>query len=931
MHDRQPSLIAVTGPTNTGKTWFAIDRMIGFRTGMIGLPLRLLAREVYDRVVALRGLSSAALITGEERIVPPNPSYWICTVEAMPHRIGVEFMAVDEIQLCADPERGHVFTDRLLHARGRYETMFLGASTMRGAIGDLLPDVKFRSRSRLSSLSHAGARKITRLKPRSAVVCFSIENVYTIAELIRRNRGGTAVVTGALSPRTRNAQVAMYESGDVDTLVATDAIGMGLNLDISHVAFAGLRKFDGRRTRRLAANELAQIAGRAGRFLSSGTFGVTWDVRGMEANVVEAIENNRFAPIRKLQWRNTSLEFGSLEGLTASLEKGSEDPRLVRAREADDLRALRQIADLPEIADGSLTLPDIKLLWEICQIPDFPGESLTNHVDLLTGIFRFVRNDGVIPGEWLESKMCRIDCDVGDVDLLSRRIARIRTWTYVSQRGQWLDDADYWRLRARDIEDRLSDALHAGLMQRFVDQKTSVLLRRLRQKEKLVATVNDNGDVIVEGQVMGSLEGFRFIPGPDNKRGAMKAVEAACLQALVPQFHLRASRLANAPNLELGITEQGGIMWGSEAVGRLTRSDDPLAPGIESFVDEGAGQEVRSRVERRLRAYVDSQISESFGQLLALRNDQTLSGTARGVAYRLVEDFGIISRFRIANEIKALDQDARRPLRAHGVRFGQYSVFMRQLLKPGPTRLRIVIWSLREGHKEYPPAPPPSLVTIPRLKSVPRGYYPLCGYHPARDLTIRVDMLERLANLIRAHATEKEFEATADMLSITGLSLAQFALLMEGLGYKSTRKSRVKNTRENTASPAVPYETSTESTEQDKGPTVTKASDRPAETQETEGPAEPEVVEYFTFARSRYRGPNRRRHGKQDQSGTGRPIRSRNKKRQKGYDPSDRRRPGKNASREYLKRGKPARKSAKARTVDPDNPFAALLKVREKL
>ncbi|MCX7645038.1 MAG: helicase-related protein [Rhodobacteraceae bacterium] len=781
---------AVLGPTNTGKTHYAIERMLTHRTGVIGLPLRLLAREVYDRIVALRGPSVVALVTGEERIVPDRTAFWVCTVEAMPQEIGADFVAVDEIQLCADPERGHVFTDRLLRARGLLETMFLGSDTMRGAIAALVPGAQFLRRERFSELSYTGQRKLSRMPPRSAIVGFSVENVYAIAEVIRRQKGGCAVVMGALSPRTRNAQVALYQNGDVDYLVATDAIGMGLNLDIDHVAFSALAKFDGRRIRQLAPNELAQIAGRAGRFTRPGTFGVTAEARPLDAEVAEAITQHRFTPLRRLEWRNHALEFGSVERLVASLEAAPDNPWLARAREADDLIALRSLSEEPEVRARLRDARDVALLWDVCRIPDFRGISEAEHASLLRRLYGFLHDGGAVPTDWFARQIARIDRTDGDIDTLSKRLAYIRTWTYVAQRRGWVADEGHWRGETRAVEDRLSDALHGALTQRFVDRRTSVLLRRLKAKEDLVAEVNDRGEVSVEGQFVGRLEGFRFrqdaASGPDEAR----TLRQASLQALRPEFHLRADRFYNAPDTEFDFTEQGGLMWGSSAVGKLVAGPEPLKPQVEAFVDEEAGAEVAEKVRRRLQHFIDRKVATLFEPLLALGRDETLTGLARGFAFRLVEAMGVLPRERVAEEVKALDQEARGALRKHGVRFGQYTVFLPLLLKPAPTRLRLVLWSLAKGLQEFPESPPPGLVTIPHVAGVDPAVYTLAGYRPAGARAIRIDMLERLADLVRARDGRGGFEATPDMLSITGMTLEQFAGLMEGLGYRAERGER---------------------------------------------------------------------------------------------------------------------------------------------
>ncbi|MEM9318727.1 MAG: helicase-related protein [Pseudomonadota bacterium] len=800
----QARIAAILGPTNTGKTHTAIERMLAHRTGVIGLPLRLLAREVYDRIVAQRGPSVVALITGEERIVPERTHYWVCTVEAMPSALGCDFLAIDEIQLCADPERGHVFTERLLHARGLKETLFLGADTMRGAIAALVPNVQFQRQERFSELTYTGSKKISRMPNRSAIVAFFVQNVYAIAELQRRSKGGAAVVMGALSPRTRNAQVEMYQSGEVDTLVATDAIGMGLNLDIRHVAFAGLRKFDGRRMRDLQPAELAQIAGRAGRHTDPGTFGVTGEASALDDSVAEAICQHRFPPVRRLMWRNSALDFGSARRLIASLEMPTVDDWLSRAREADDLMALKAIATDPAIDTRLHTAPDVRLLWDVCRIPDFRDISHAEHASLLRQIFEYLQDLGRVPDDWISRQIDRIDRTDGDLDTLSKRLAFIRTWTYVAQRKGWLDDETHWRERTRAVEDRLSDALHGALTKAFVDRRTSVLMRRLKQKESLVAEVKENGEVEVEGQFVGRLEGFRFHQDPNADADEARMLRQAAIAALAPEFHLRADRFYNAPDPEFDFTEQGGLMWGDQAIGKLVPGPDPLKPLAEAFVDEDASPQVIEKVSRRLQHFIDRKVAALYEPLLAMQKDEELTGLARGFAFRLVEAFGVIPRADVAAEVKELDQDARSLLRKHGVRFGQYTIFMPALLKPAPTRLRLVLWSLAKGLAEFPESPPPGLVTIPAEDRVEAQYYAMSGYRRSGARAMRIDMLERLADMLRGQDSRAGFEATPDMLSISGMTLEQFADLMVGLGYKADQGERPKQRVTKPAPPAEP-------------------------------------------------------------------------------------------------------------------------------
>jgi len=931
LHLGDGGVTAVLGPTNTGKTHYAIERMLAYRSGVIGLPLRLLAREVYERIKSLRGPSVVALLTGEERIVPERTQYWVCTVEAMPVGLGAEFVAVDEIQLCGDPERGHVFTDRLLNARGLSETVFLGAETMRPAIAALVPRARFDRRARFSQLGYAGARKISRMRPRSAIVGFSVENVYALAELIRRQKGGAAVVMGALSPRTRNAQVALYQNGDVDYLVATDAIGMGLNLDIDHVAFSGLEKFDGRRWRHLAASELAQIAGRAGRYMQPGSFGVTGEAPALPPEVVEAIETHSFPPLRRLQWRNPALDFGSAERLVASLERASDNPLLARTREADDLAALKALAAMPAVARRLCGPSDLRLLWDVASVPDFRNISAPEHADLLARLFGFLQ-EGPLPDDWLDGQIRRIDRTDGDIDTLSRRLAFIRTWTYVTQRRGWTGDEDHWRGEARAVEDRLSDALHGALTAAFVDRRTSVLMRRLKQRESLLAEVNDQGEVQVEGHVVGRLEGFRFRLDDSASSDAAKTLRAAAAQALQPLLHLRADRFYNAPDTELDYTEQGGLMWGEHAIGRLMAGDDPLSPRVSAFVDEAAPPEVVEKIRRRLQHFVDRKIGALFEPLLALGRDEALAGLARGFAFRMVEQFGILPRAAVMAEVRDLDQGARAALRKHGLRFGQYTVFLPLLLKPAPTRLRLVLWGLARGLDEFPAAPPPGLVTIPVAPEQPEGYYTMSGYREAGARAIRIDMLERLADMLRGADARGGFEATPDMLSITGLTLEQFADLAQGLGYSAERGERPK---QRPAAKTAPEETTAPGDETAEAPAAAREAEAPAPDAgasdmpepaagadavlpgEAVAPAEPETEVYYTFTWA----PRRRDTGKKPGA---RKPRGDTAKAKPGAKPR------RDAKPEPGGKSYSARPPRKEKPVDPDSPFAALAALKTR-
>lgn len=816
------SLVALLGPTNTGKTHHAIDRMLSHRTGMIGLPLRLLAREVYDRLLFRKPAGEVALVTGEEKIVPPAPSYWVSTVEAMPLDQKTEFLAIDEIQLAADPERGRIFTSRLLHARGTRETMFLGSETMRPILRRLFPEISFQSKERFSSLSYAGGKKVTRLPRRTAIVGFSADTVYAIAELVRRQRGGAAVVLGALSPRTRNAQAELYQSGEVDYLVATDAIGMGLNMDIDHVAFAAGRKFDGRGFRDLKAHELAQIAGRAGRHIRDGAFGVTADCAPFGNDVVDAIENHQFEPVEALQWRSEALDFTSIAALRQSLERPSPRPELQRARPDEDEEALISLCRDPDLLDRTRGRAATELLWQVCQIPDFRKVSSEQHLRLLGDLHEQIADGGRIGDAWLSSRVERL-CDTeGDIDAISTRIAHVRTWTYLSNRAQWVDNAGYWQGRTREIEDSLSDALHEKLTQRFVDRRTSVLLKKLRDDAPILAGVTEDGDVIVEGQFVGRLLGFEFAVDPRARGQDAKRMRGAAERALAPVLAARAAALANAAESELQLKDDGAIWWRSSPVAQLRKGPSMLRPDVVVRGLDAISPNLRGRVADRLTAYIAARIEVLLAELIALKRaaDATdadgLPGQSRGIAFRLVENFGAISRSQFGEELKQLGQDERAKLRNLGVRFGEYTLHLPSLLKPAAARLMALLWALwaeKNPHELH--LPKPGLVSIPSSPDIPHAYYYALGYRPSGDRAVRIDMLERLAQQIRtarnAPDAREGFIATSQMMSLVGCSGEEFESILRSLGYRKQmvkRPAAVPSAAEPTSAGAAPAEAS---------------------------------------------------------------------------------------------------------------------------
>ncbi|MEH2511728.1 ATP-dependent RNA helicase SUPV3L1/SUV3 [Nitrobacteraceae bacterium AZCC 1564] len=800
---------AVLGPTNTGKTHLAIERMLAHSSGIIGLPLRLLAREVYNKLVARAGADAVALITGEEKIKPPKPRFWVSTVEAMPRDIDVSFLAVDEIQIAADLERGHVFTDRILNRRGRDETLLLGAATMRPIIERLLPGANIVTRPRLSQLEFAGDRKITRQPRRTAIVAFSADEVYAIAELIRRQHGGAAVVLGSLSPRTRNAQVEMFQSGDVDYLVATDAVGMGLNLDVDHVAFASDRKYDGYQFRRLNPAEFAQIAGRAGRATRNGTFGTTGRCAPFEPELINALQNHTFDNVKMLQWRNSKLDFSSLGALQVSLSLAPGHEALTRAPIAEDIRVLDHAARDEEVRDMARTPAAVERLWDACLVPDYRKLSPAAHAELVTTLFGFLMRKGKIPDDWFAAQIAQTDRTDGDIDTLSARIAQIRTWTFAANRPDWLADPEYWQGISRGVEDKLSDALHEKLTERFVDRRTSVLMRRLRENTMLNTEIGKTGEVIVEGHVIGRLDGFMFAPESAEAGSDAKALQATALKALAGEIDARAEKLSNAPDEQFVLASDGTLRWTGDAVAKLVAADNTLHPRIRIIADERLTGAARDGVQNRLDLWLKTHIEKVLGPLFELSKAEDITGIARGIAFQLVEALGVLERPKIAAEMKDLDQPSRASLRKYGVRFGAYHIFLPNLLKPAARGLASLLWALKHDNTDWSALTgaqhlaSSGRTSFPADKALNQEAYRTLGYKLCGDRAVRVDILERLADLIRpalswrpGSSGEKpagafdgrSFTATQAMTSLTGSAGEDFASILRALGYRMEKR-----------------------------------------------------------------------------------------------------------------------------------------------
>jgi len=771
---------AVLGPTNTGKTYLAIERMLGHDTGMIGFPLRLLARENYDRIVALKGRRTVALITGEEKIIPPRPRWFVCTVESMPLDREVEFLAIDEIQLCADRERGHIFTDRLLHARGREETMFLGSDTIAPLLRRLVPEAKIETRPRFSTLSYTGGKKLTRLPRRSAIVAFSLNEVYGLAELVRRHRGGTAVVLGALSPRTRNAQVAMYQAGEVDYMVATDAIGMGLNMEIDHVAFAGMRKFDGAKQRRLLPAEIGQIAGRAGRYQHDGTFGVTNDVAPFDDEVAAAIEAHQYDTVDRLCWRNRDLDFSSTKALANSLSAPPPVPVLYRARDGEDFEALKSLCTDADIRDRATNPAAVRLLWDICQIPDFRKVMPDIHVRLLRQVFlHLMTNEARLPDEWIRRHLDRLDNIDGDIDTLTQRIAHVRTWTYISHRADWLNDSLRWQALARQIEDRLSDALHERLLQRFVDRRAPIMAKQRQGDGNILSYVEKTGEVIVEGDCVGRVTGLRFLCEGVQSKVESRMMIAVARPTIASEVARRVAQIQQDDDKVFSLSGTGRISWNDVEIAYLQKGDAPLTPDIVVMRSEALTRDLQEAVKERLGRWLDAYLRHRLRPLFAIR-DAAMGAAARGIVFQLSEGLGTILRADAQAQITTLDATDRKALSKAGLRFGVHGVFLAQLLRPPAQQLRAALAAVfYDG-----PAPHIGRAASVAAKGTATEMWRHIGFRVLGNRAIRYDKVEQLAAMLRKLAKQGVFTADAAVMKLAGCEGPEFAAVLVDLGYR---------------------------------------------------------------------------------------------------------------------------------------------------
>mgnify|MGYP001166574601 FL=1 len=784
---------AILGPTNTGKTHLAIETMLSFESGMIGFPLRLLAREVYDKVLKRLNKDSVALITGEEKIIPSNAKYFLCTVESMPIDKRLDFVAVDEIQMCSDHERGHIFTDRLLNMRGEKLTMFMGSNTIRNIVAKLDDDVEFINRNRLSKLSYSGHKKISRIDRKTAIIAFSAEEVYAIAELIRRQKGGASIVMGSLSPKTRNAQVELYQSGDVDFLVATDAIGMGINMDLNHVYFSNLKKFDGKKLRRLNLSEIGQIAGRAGRYMNDGSFGITGQCGIISPENVELLENHKFEEISYLFWRNSNLNFNNSTSLIKSLDEKPHKDWLRKIYECEDEKALKFFLKDKSFENIDSNQEKLRLLWECCQIPDFVKKTYGNHYEVIGNVFKYLNSKkGKIPNDYLRLQLMKLDKLDGNVDSLSNRIANVRTWSYVSNKNNWVEDHNYWIEKTKLLEDRLSDRLHEELTKTFIDKRASILARGLKQDMEFDTKILENNDVIIDNQFIGKINGLKL--ELDLKKGALetdiKSLKKAARQSVGPELEKRVKIIIDTGLIEL--KDDSKIYWNNSAIGRLTAGKDYLNPNLELIVDDILEQDQKRKLSDFIGKWLKNKIGTVLKSLIDLKNIKEKNPSTKALAYQLYENNGVIKREQVSEYLEKLNQNERKTLRNIGVKFGRYHVFLYKLIKPDAVSLRTLLW--KNYHQKYFNLRPPTfgLNFLNNKDFKNKNFMLLCGFEKFDTFFVRIDILERLfIQILNSDNKEKKkmIKMVPEMINLLGCSKENFKRLISMMNYKIFEKN----------------------------------------------------------------------------------------------------------------------------------------------
>ena len=785
---------AILGPTNTGKTHLAVETMLGYESGIIGFPLRLLAREIYDKCVSKVGGNKVALITGEEKIIPADAKYYVCTVESMPKDLAVEFVAVDEIQMCADQERGHIFTDRLLNLRGTKLTMFLGSHTMNKIIQQLVENVEFVKRERYSKLSYAGYKKISRLEPRTAIVAFSVEEVYAIAELVRRQKGGAAVIMGSLSPKTRNSQVKLYQSGDVDFLVATDAIGMGINMDINNIYFSGLKKFDGKKTRKLNISEISQIAGRAGRHINDGNFGVTGQSEIFTSSEIEKIESHTLEEIEWICWRNSELNYENHENLLKSLEKKSSSELLKRVNDVEDEKIFKLMIKDPNIIKIINEKEYLKILWECCQIPDFVKKDYGKHLDVVKKVFSFLSSKNKkISNLYMNEQLKNFDKYNGNMDVLSNRISNVRIWSYVANKRGWVENQDYWIERTKNIEDKLSDQLHEELTKSFIDKRISILSRSLKQDIVLGTQIKENENVEIDGQFIGKLIGLKLnLSMQSNTLDTdIKSLKKAARQAIAPELMRRVSKIVKEKNLIIENDQK--IYWLKNPIAILIPGKNYLQPKIKLIVDDAIDIDSKQKLEKFLDEWIKKVIEEKLKDLVNLKNNKVKGAKVRALCFQLFENNGVLKREKINNFIKEFTTEDKAETRKLGIKIGRYHIYLPRMLKPAAVDLRIKLWKnfYNISNKIEPPKSGLNFV-IDKNKNI-KEFLLICGFENFGNFFVRIDILERLFLKVMEKTKNNNFEMNSEMMNLVGCSKENLIILFSLMGYKKLSGTENKN------------------------------------------------------------------------------------------------------------------------------------------
>ena len=791
----EKKIIAVLGPTNTGKTHFAIERMLQFSSGIIGFPLRLLAREVYEKCIQKVGIEKVALITGEEKIIPPYADYFLCTVESMPLDINAEFIAIDEIQMCADPERGHIFTDRLLNMRGDKLTMFLGSNIMQNIIQKFVPEIEFIFKDRFSKLSYSGHKKISRLPGRTAIIAFSVDEVYALAEFVRRQRGGAAIVMGSLSPKTRNAQVELYQSGDVDFLVATDAIGMGINMDIDHISFNNLNKFDGRRNRHLRLTEIGQIAGRAGRYMNDGTFGITGKCDELSPEQIDKLENHKFDSVINIYWRNSNLDFSNIENLLNSLDQKPYDYSLLRNKDLLDENVLKTLIIKNNQIKTDYKNNNLSTLWECCQIPDFTKSSYNEHIDIVKKVFEFLVSDkGKIPNEWMRAQLSGLDNESGNIDTIANRISHVRTWAYVSYKKNWVENSDYWISKTKDIEDKLSAKLHEELSKSFIDRRISILSKHLKQDAKLETKISEKDEVIIDKQFIGTIKGLKL--NLDFSSTALqtdiKSIKKAARQGVVEELKKRINNIIqeNIENAALELKEDFKIFWKENPIATIIPGKDYLNPKIKLLIDDSLDVDEQIELKNYLEKWIDKQKNLHLNDLIKTSKVNLENGYARALCFRLFENHGVLKRLDAEDLLKNLDKDQRANIKKIGIKIGRYHVYQPLMIKPKAVNLKIIFWNCFNNKIQREKCPTFGLNFLKNFETKNKDFLLICGFESFENYIVRVDILEKLFIKILSSTNNNQFPISSEMLNLLGCGKEDFEKLLKLMNYKKIDQNK---------------------------------------------------------------------------------------------------------------------------------------------